>query len=330
MKAPHFLPQVEAEIDGLQRGWPEATPLRAARYSHFCFVPSRFAPAFPRVGEPDLVSLTVFCQLFVSAVLLRDQLLDGVCPSAEVGPTSMRILALETEATRVLQRLIPPGARFWGRYRDYLSDYARAFVYEDDFRRGRRALAEYDEAVAVRAAADKIGLARIAVAALAELEGDDALLGPICASLEQVGVAMGMHDDVTDWKEDLRGRQPSLVLSRVLCAFPGDLDDTAWAGLLRELGRAIHYGGHSAYVLRLALSSLDAPDRLQERLPGLPWYEFARQLRHACQASLETLAEGVRENVGRARRTAVLAAAGPGASGLVRPWRLAVEEAPRG
>ena len=332
-KAPHFLPEIEAELLRLQRSWPDAISLRCPKYSHFCWLPVRFAPAFPHVTEQDLLSLSVCCVLFVAAMQQQDPLLDDTCPLADVGLTSMRIMAMDAEATQILHRLFPPSARFWERYHAYLADHARAFVVEQDFRRGRRVLAEYTEEVALRAAADKIGLARIATAALAELDGDDRLVDPICASLAHVGEAMGMHDDLTDWKEDLRRGQPSLLLSRTVVAFPGPLDEPAWAELITDLTRAIHYGGHSRYVLRLALSSLDKADRLQELLPGLPWYEHTRALRRVCQETLDVLTLSVREGMARVRcgsgpatsRCATLA--GPlDYLALVRPWQPVVDE----
>jgi hypothetical protein len=293
--APDRLGEIEAEVSRLQQAWPDAVALRPARYSHFCFLADRFAPAFPHVTEDDLVTLSVGGQLFVTAVLLRDTLLDRACPAEDVGLVSMRIMALEAEAMGVFRRLFPPSARFWERHRTYLADHARAFVEEDAFRRGRRPLAEYGEDVALGAGRDKIGLARVAIAALAELEGDDRLLGPIEASLAHVGEAMALHDDVADWKEDLRRGQPSLVLSRVVAELPGPLDDADWESLLAGVGRAIHYGGHSRDVLRLALRSLDAADRLEESLPGLPWYTHTRALRRVCEAWLDELGRVVRD-----------------------------------
>jgi hypothetical protein len=324
---------IEAELARLQRSWPDAINLRCPKYSHFCWLPVRFAPAFPHVTEQELLSLSVFCILFVAAVEQQDHLLDDTCPLTEVGLTSMRIMALEAEATQILHRLFPPSAHFWDRHRAYLADHARAFVVEQDFRRGRRGLAEYTEEVALHAAADKIGLARIAIAALAELNGDDRLVEPICASLAHVGEATGMYDDLTDWKEDLRRGQPSLLLSRAVVEFPGLFDEPAWAELIKHLTRAIHYGGHSRYVLRLALSSLDKADRLEELLPGLPWYEHTRALRRVCQETLDVLTLSVCEDVARVRR-----GSGPSTSSratlaspldqraLVRPWQLVVDK----
>ena len=101
-------------------------------------------------------------------MLQQDHLLDDTCPLTEVGLASMCIMAMNAEATQILHRLFPPLARFWDRHRAYLADHARAFVVEQDFRRGRRAFAEYTEEIALHAAADKIGLARIVIAALAE------------------------------------------------------------------------------------------------------------------------------------------------------------------
>lgn len=144
---------------------------------------------------------------------------------------------------------------------------------------------------------------------------------------------MGMYDDLTDWKEDLRRGQPSLLLSRVVVEFPGLLDEPAWADLIKHLTRAIHYGGHSRYVLRLALSSLDKADRLEELLPGLPWYEHTRALRRVCQEMLDVLILSMRKGMARGRRGAAPSTssratlAGPlDHRVLVRPWQLVVDE----
>lgn len=319
--APPWLDELEQTLDRLQTAWPRELRMRSPMYSHFCWTPVRFAPAFPRVREEEVKSLTVFCHLFVAAVLAQDPLLDRKCPVEQAGVTAMHIMALEAEAYAVLHRLFPAESPFWPRYRACLADHARAFLVEEAFRNRQRPLAEYDEAVALRAAADKIGLVRIVIAALAELAGDDRLYEPICASVARVGEAMGMYDDLFDWKDDLRRGQPSLLLSRTLHEAPGPLDDEAFAALAREVGRAIHYGGHSRYVLELALRALDEADELEALVPGLQWYQHTHDLREHCVAVLRELETTVRRDLDRAR------AAGPGpgraprpASPLVRPW----------
>jgi hypothetical protein len=245
----------------------------------------------------------------------------------------MRIMAQETEANRILHQLFAPSSRFWSRHHGYLTEHARAFVDEQDFRLRRRPLGEYSEQVALEAAAAKIGLARIVVAALVELEGNDRWLHPICEALAATGEAMGMLDDVGDWKDDLRTGQPSLLLSRALVALPGPLDDAGWTALCPHVSRALHYGGHTQHVLQLALRALDRADQLEQALPGLPWYQHTHALRGACQTAMVEVAVAVRQGVDQGRLRA--RSGGPPAGAremtdptraLIRPWRIALHD----
>jgi hypothetical protein len=320
MFVPPWLDEIERALDDLQAGWPSEMHLRSRLYSHFCGTAVRFAPAFARVRDEDVKALTVYCHLFVAAVLAQDTLLDRSCPAEEAGQAAMRVMALESEGYALLYRLFPSGSRFWQRHRACLQDHARAFVEEEAFRRGQRPLHDYTEPVALRAAAHKIGLVRIVIAALAEFEGDERSYSPICASLSRVGEAMGMYDDLFDWKDDLRKGQPSLLLSRVLRELPGPMSDEAFRALTREVGRAIHYGGHSRYVLELGLASLDEADGLEASLPGLPWYEHTHTLRAQMTTALREIETMVRAGVEKALRAPSGPPRSPVSSSVLRPW----------
>jgi hypothetical protein len=169
------------------------------------------------VAPNDLVSFAAAARLYAGAILLADPVVDGV------GTASVhlfRIMALQSEALRALQRLFPPDARFWGRLQSYTAGYMSACLDEGAFADGRRSWSEYTDACGVAIALAKNGVARAVVAGLAELDGDDATFDVLSAALDDFNFATQMLDDAQDWKDDLRRGIPSVLLRPVMADGP--------------------------------------------------------------------------------------------------------------
>jgi hypothetical protein len=293
---------VDAELDRLQRAWPAAIDLRCERDTDFYALPAWFLPAFPGVRDDGARALFVFCRLCAGATLLQDHVVDGDGLPADVAPRTMRIMAMQTEATLALMRVLPPTRTvFWGRFRDHVSRHTGTWATERSFADGRP-WSEYTTDVGLDLARSKHCLADIVVAAMADLAGDDELYAPICASIGALGAAAQMVDDLEDWRDDLRRRQPSILLTRVLDAAPGaDLGADGWRALEARVARTIYYRGHADRVLGLAMTLLDEADQLTARAPGLPWYGVTAEVRRRCSTLRGALSAVVADQLAAAR-----------------------------
>lgn len=304
---------VVRRFDALQRRWPAELQLYPERPPEFWGeLALHLSPVFP--PPPDPVAVATFGLLYAELAIAWDHLLDGRGSDA----VALRATALDAEAQRWLRRVFPPDAPFWDQHDRALSEHARAAVLERSFRCGRP-LAEYDVPTALAAAAAKTCLARVVVAALGHLSGAPEQIEPVCEAIARVGEAIGMRDDLVDWRDDLRARQPSLLLSRVLEAWPERVD----AAVERDVGRALHLGGASREVLALALAALDRADAALAALPPTRFSDCTADMRAASQTQIARLAEAAAE---------VHVQLGPGVwhppsddpRRVIRPWSIAV------
>lgn len=338
-----FSPSVQREIDlaaaaesGLQGRWPEGVQLRLWRQSAWYELSYAFLPAFPSLNPEDIRPLGVFGRLFANSIFLHDPLADREVAAHDAATSTLRIMAMQFEAYRLLHQLLPPDAPFWGRLRTYLAEYAEACLEELRFASGARPWREYSEDLAVKVAIRKSGPSRAIIAALVDLAQDDSLLDPLIDALNHFNVACQMWDDLNDWREDLRHGMPSLLLSRVVTERPakGDIGPE-----LEHIGREIYYRGHAGYTLDLALASLEAADRVRQLVPELPWYQSIDVMRQKYQAVQRDINRIMRANVERARRQRKFCldlpsarsrwqqVAWAGALFLVRQWQLGFGEA---
>jgi hypothetical protein len=286
---------VERDLDALQHSWPSPIDLRWSPRSMFDTLIYQFLPAFPEVTGDTVVVLARFCRLFAGSILLQDRLLDGDFHAREVGPASMRVFAMQHEAYRALHSLYRPDARLWSRLHDYLVAYAGAFLEEDRFRNGRL-LGELTEPLGLAIAKAKHGIAKSIVAALVESSGRDDLLAPLCSSIDAVAVALQMHDDLEDWRLDLWGNTPSILLSRLPAVTWTRADRDDWPGFCKYVARLIYGGGAATYVVQLALDALESTDLTG--LPAIPWHQVIAGLIARCRRMRCTIAATVPEVTG--------------------------------
>jgi hypothetical protein len=94
------------------------------------------------------------------------------------------------------------------------------------------------------------------------------------------------------------------------------------------VARAIHLGGHSRYVLALAVESLDRADRLLASFPPLALSECTAEMRRISREQIAALEAGARELVVRAlpaaggRLTWSPPADGADVRRVIRPWEI--------
>lgn len=335
----HEINATAATEERLQAGWPEAVVLRHWRQSTWYELPYFFLPAFPKLALEQVRSFATFGRLFANAIFIHDRVADSDVAAHDAATTTLRIMAMQFEAYRLLLPLFPATSPFWERLRGDLSAYADACIEERRFASGERPWSDLTEEVALRIAAGKSGVSRVIVAGLAELGQEEGLIAPLTSALDHYNIACQMWDDLNDWRDDLQHRVPSLLLVRVVPARPTDQDPGALRRETGRLAREIYYGGHAGYVLELALSSLDAADRAKELAPTLPWFGLTEILRRKYQAALQDLTRIMKSNVLRARKQSRLTLSLPEAPGgflgtawagarfLVQQWQRGFGEA---
>ena len=266
---------VDAEMEAIAARWPADVDVRRSIASSYHGLPFAFRAAFPRVAPSDLVSFAAAARLYAGAILLADPVVDGV------GTASVhlfRIMALQSEALRALQRLFPPDARFWGRLQAYTAGYMSACLDESAFADGRRPWAEYTDACAVAIALAKNGVARAVVAGLAELDGDEAAFERLSSALDDFNFATQMLDDAQDWKDDLRRGIPSVLLRPVMADGPRPSDDASLEAFVAQAGRRLYYEGHLVAVLERAIDALHRVERLRDLWPELTFLRLVAAL----------------------------------------------------
>jgi len=265
------------------------------------YYPYLFLSAFPSLTPEDIESLSLAGLLYVHASLLYDIVMDRTADAYLGTVSALRLQAMQMEASHLLCQLFPPASAFWERFRSYLIEYADACLQEQRFAVGARPWQDYTESIALELVIKKNGLSRIALAGLVELSHDDSRFEALVQSTHHFHIANQMWDDLHDWKEDLHNRLPSLLLSRIVPAWPVQVNDATFRDICEQLGRTLYYGGHAHYVLDLALTSLDRAERLTTDIPNLWWHDVIAPLRHKCQTLLRDVEHIVRRNIRRAR-----------------------------
>jgi squalene-hopene/tetraprenyl-beta-curcumene cyclase len=325
-----------ADLHHLQARWAGVALSNEDETTIYDGYPYLFLEAFPSLNPSDVRTLALAGRLFAGSLFAYDGMLDRSASGRLMMSNALGTQAMQLEAYHLLYRLFAPDTAFWTRFRRYMAEYATACLYEQQFASGERPWQEYSQAVALEIAVGKTGVAKAAVAGLAELAGDDALLETLIGSIAHYYVARQMWDDLCDWKEDLQAGVPSLLLSRVLQERPGKENEEA---TLNRLACEIYYGGHAPHVLRLALESLDQADDLVAAMPDLLWRCVIGDLRRRCQALLRDMDRIVHGNLQRVRQQPKFTLALPPAQSrwqqlawqalrfIVQQWRLGFGEA---
>jgi squalene-hopene/tetraprenyl-beta-curcumene cyclase len=292
--------RIDEEIGRLQESWPDAIVLGETEASMYDSFPYLFIDVFPPVDEERLHHLALASRLYATSILIHDKIYDeGRDAVARRAPVNaLRIQALQWEAYRQLHGIFAPDSPFWDDFGRYVADFAQACVEEQRFVLGERPWCELSEELAIAVARGKCGIARAAVAGLAELSGDRTNLGTVEDAVGAFDVASQLFDDLCDWQEDLESGTPSLLLARVLPDRPAHADraDSEFAA---DVGRRIYYGGHAAHVIDLAVGALDRALASTAAWPSMKWRAVVEELRERCLLFAGNLERIVGENVAR-------------------------------
>jgi squalene-hopene/tetraprenyl-beta-curcumene cyclase len=315
-----FQPELlRARLDELQAGWPSVVKIDLrADVSIYDFHPYLFAPAFSGLEARQVESLAVAARLFASCMFLSDAAIDGPAEAAFGSIAPLQAVAMQFEAYRLLNELFPGGSRFWERFGGYLRDLAEACVVEAEFGSGRRPWRSFTEDVAKEVAIKKAAIAKASIAGLAGLAGVAGPSAALDSAVDHYNVAYQMFDDLGDWKKDLRRRQPSLLLARLL---PDDGPFGADALNPEQIGgiaRKLYYEGHAGHVLRVALGQLAEADAALGQIPAVPFADAVAGLRRRCQDLEADIARIVAENASRVKAQPVVKVTIPDAGN--RPW----------
>lgn len=298
-----FRPETLAvRLEQLQAGWPSVVRLDLrAEVSIYDYHPYLFGPAFPGLDALQVENLAVAARLFASCMFLSDAAIDGPADAAFGSIAPLQAMAMQFEAYRLLNELFPGSSQFWSRFGGYLRDLADACVTEAEFGSGRRPWRQFTEEVARSVAIKKAAIAKASVAGLAELAGDAGPSDILDSAVDHYNVAYQMFDDLGDWKKDLRRRQPSLLLARLLPDGgpfgPDPLNPEQVGGIARKL----YYEGHAGHVLRVALVELGEADVALAEMPAVPFADAVAGLRRRCLDLEADIARIVAENASRVR-----------------------------
>lgn len=290
-----------AAIAELERTWAPSISLTIDQQSDYYALPLLLLDAFPPLRPADIQPLALFCRLYAGSIFLQDRLVDGALPLASVPEISLRVMAMQVEAYRVLHGLFPPSAAFWGHFHEDLAEYANACVEERRFAERKRPLSEYTDDVGIRIALGKNAPARSIASALAELAPDEERRLQMVSIIDDLNRATQLWDDLQDWKEDLRSGRPSVVIARIVPEMPGPMDTPHEKALIAAAARELFYGGHAADVLDMILRSLDGAEQMKRELPELGLHAMTASLRARCEALRCDVTRIVRENIERAR-----------------------------
>lgn len=273
-----------AALRRLQERWPQTVELGiATQASIYHSYPYLFLKAFPGLAAARVEPLSLAASLFADSLFVADDLMDEDPTDRDATTNVVRIQAMQFEGYQILYGLFPAQARFWDRFRDYLSLYAHACITEKRLAAPEAGWGEITRDLALRMAKGKSSLAKFVVAGLGELAGDETPIDPLTRALDRYYIARQMVDDLSDWRQDLERGYPSLLLARVAATeFAGE----GKAELARQperTSRAIYFGGHARHTVELALAALAEGEQLTAAWPDLLWHRITARLRAQCR-----------------------------------------------
>ena len=306
MAIPSFIPRnIQHEIKAiikataqLQKQWPEFLFMGTDKAnSIYTFYPYLFLPVFPLLKPKDIRPLALAGRLFSSSVIASDNILDRSAPKESLGFKLMQTQAAQFEAYHILHDIFPPTAVFWDRFREYLSDFSRAYLLEQSFAPKGRSWQEFSEDTALTIISGKTGIAKATIAGLAELAQDESQFRPLIESVENFYIACQMFDDLTDWKEDLKTQIPSLLLCRVVKEHPSELGEEVTEEYMNRISREIFYSEHASFVLGKALRAVDQASSLLSAFPDLLWHQILKDMKSKYEILAEDLKKIINENI---------------------------------
>lgn len=289
---------ITVQVDEIRNPWPEEI-MQLGEARIYDFYPYLFFELFPGVGLEKIRPLALAGKLYCRSLFWADNLMDEQLSHVDRTNATLSIQSAQFESYQCLHELFFPQAAFWSHFRTHLIDYTNACILEQQFRSGNQPWSEYTESVALNIVKGKTGIAKVAIAGLAEMAGDDEYVKLLEEALEHYYIARQMLDDVCDWKEDMRNHIPSLLLSRIIGGHSSSQVRSETQYREKQLAYNIYYQGHAQYVIDLALDSLDDYDDICVELPDFMLNRVVESLRKECRSLLSDIEQIIKKNLRR-------------------------------
>jgi hypothetical protein len=246
-------------------------------------LPFHFLDLFSAVTPEQAVRVAYAGMLYMDYLTLEDAVVDrqpfqGQFVSAAIGGL------IHEEALEIMRSLLGRCEAFWAWLLRYHHEYVAAVIAERDLQ-ARRPPA-YSAEERDRVAAGKCACGKIALAALAFLNGAEAPVEALAQSYDAFSVSSHLYDDLLDWRQDYTGGLYSYLIVQALarCVSGHDGADRPPAD---DLGRVIYYGGLAAETLAEADTYAERAITLVRGLSCPAWVATLRE----CQALYATLAD---------------------------------------
>jgi squalene-hopene/tetraprenyl-beta-curcumene cyclase len=293
--------QVKDEIKSLQSPWADLVSLEGdfvdpLETIYDCY-PYLFRSLFPKVGAEELHRFSVAGRLFGASVILFDSFLDN----GILGKRTRELfspMAMQWESQKILNRLFEPEAIFWRRFDGFYQEHIRACTEEEEFRSGKRDLSEYTEETSLRITVGKNGMSRAVIAGMVELGGNEEYYAPLIESVNSFNIACQVLDDLLDWKQDLKGLIPSLLLTRVFEGKPyfSELETD-------KIAKLIYYKGHAQYILAIGHEAAEKSLKILNEIGGneTDWHELVLSTKVKIEALIEDFDAIVQKNIQRVK-----------------------------
>lgn len=188
--------------------------IEARHFGQFYLYPYFFSEDFTGLSNKDINFIAQAGVMYFDLIMLNDSYFDK-----QLDVNINRILQKDficTEAVKLLSSLFPKNDIFWDYFAQYNSEYLEANFLDID--KHYNIIKEYPYEEFKKIAHGKSAIAKAATAALGSLGGDIKKIGELEETQDLFAEAAQLFDDLRDWKEDLKLKQYSWLLSALMIA----------------------------------------------------------------------------------------------------------------
>ncbi|MEW8978929.1 MAG: hypothetical protein AB2385_11020 [Symbiobacterium sp.] len=268
---------------------PEVIPNAGATSNGYMIYPYLFHGCFPEIPLAIYRELAVISRIYLSQVVLLDQLFDGDLATRRQPWLAAQWLL--QEATRRFQRLLPPESPFWSDHAAIWRSYHAAMALE--YRHTGR-LIPYPREEFLQTTAGIFSPAKLITSALSTLADRRELL-PVLHEAQDLAAAVDqIVDDLDDWRADLRNRRYSFFLTGALerLAMPNPEEVTE-----EDLAEVIYLQGYYEEFAEYGIQLVEALADRAARLNSSGWVWAVSALRDKLTGRLRAMRR-VRQRLG--------------------------------